>query len=85
MGVTLILLGLFGGALADWWIPPDTDAGIDPAGETELAWISDAPSLWMVERVDIPPPDAIPVQVCEQFGTCDDSTPNDWMLIPEGE
>jgi hypothetical protein len=77
MGVTLIMLGLFGGALADWWIPPDTDAGIDPSGETELAWISDAPSPWITERVDLPPA-PLPVEpgprVCEQFGTCKPDT-----------
>jgi hypothetical protein len=72
-GMLLIGIGLFGSAIADWWIPPDTDAGIDPAGETELAWISDAPSPWITERVDLPPaPPLIEPEprVCEQFGTC---------------
>jgi hypothetical protein len=70
MGITLIMLGLFGGALADWWIPPDDDAGIDPAGETELAWISDAPSPWEIEKVDLPDEPPEWETICEAFGTC---------------
>ena len=69
-GIALIMLGLFGSAIADWWIPPEGDAGLDPAGETSLPWISDAPDPWEVEQVDVPgdPPEW--ETICQAFGTC---------------
>lgn len=78
----VIALIAFGAPLADWAIPPDDDAGIDPAGETELAWISDAPSLWTVERVELPP--APELRTWDDF-PADDSPPEVWKRIQEGE
>lgn len=58
LALLVLALVMFGAPLADWAYPPDWDAGTDPATpQAELWWLHDAPDLWAVEQIDLPPAD----------------------------